>query len=92
MWQQTAAVMGAAGVTGQALTPAEAIGNNVLQIQAHRAGEKPAAAVSKGGGGSARTSSFLSHPGMKELTRLIGATEMAQTPLEMRQKMARVNQ
>ncbi|MDX8499107.1 relaxase/mobilization nuclease domain-containing protein [Mesorhizobium sp. VK4C] len=91
VWEQTAAVMRAAGVTGQALTAAQAIGNNVLQIHAHRAGEKPVATVSKGGGGPGRTSSFLSHPGMKELTRLIGATEMAQTPLEMRQKMARVN-
>ncbi|RWB37902.1 MAG: hypothetical protein EOQ44_32160 [Mesorhizobium sp.] len=92
VWQQTAAVMRSAGITGQALTAAEAIGNTVLQIHAHRGGEKPAAAVSRGGGGPGRTSSFLSHPGMKELTRLIGATEMAQTPLEMRQKMARVNQ
>ncbi|MGX5806205.1 relaxase/mobilization nuclease domain-containing protein, partial [Bradyrhizobium sp. Arg314] len=92
VWQQTAAVMRAAGVTGQALTTAEAIGNNVLQIHAHRAGEKPAAAVSKGDKGPRQTSSFLAHPAMKELTRLIGATEMAQTPLEMRQKMARVNQ
>ncbi|MGX5806174.1 relaxase/mobilization nuclease domain-containing protein [Bradyrhizobium sp. Arg314] len=92
VWQQTAAVMRAAGVTGQALTTAQAIGNNVLQIHAHRAGEKPAATVSKGDKGPRQTSSFLSHPGMKELTRLIGATEMAQTPLEMRQKMARVNQ
>ncbi|WP_198032702.1 relaxase/mobilization nuclease domain-containing protein [Mesorhizobium sp. WSM2561] len=92
VWEQTAAVMRAAGVTGQALTAAQAIGNNVLQIHAHRAGEKPVATVSKGGGGPGRTSSFLSHPGMKELTRLIGATEMPQTPLEMRQKMARVNQ
>ncbi|TIV49766.1 MAG: hypothetical protein E5V88_23345, partial [Mesorhizobium sp.] len=92
VWQQTAAVMRAAGVTGQALTAAEAIGNTVLQIHALRGGEKPAPAVSKGHGEPARTSSFLSHPGMKELTRLIGATEMAQTPLEMRQKMARVNQ
>lgn len=92
VWRQAAAVMRAAGVTGQALTAAEAIGNNVLQIHARRAGEKPAAGVSRGGGGPARTSSFLSHPDMKELTRLIGATEMAQTPLEMRQKMARVNQ
>ncbi|RVC83442.1 hypothetical protein EN745_02830 [Mesorhizobium sp. M4A.F.Ca.ET.022.05.2.1] len=92
VWQQTAAVMRAAGVTGQALTAAEAIGNTILQIHARRAGEKPAAGVSKDGGGPGRTPSFLSHPGMKELTRLIGATEMAQTPLEMRQKMARVNQ
>ncbi|KAA3445790.1 hypothetical protein C7I87_31335 [Mesorhizobium sp. SARCC-RB16n] len=85
MWQQTAAVMRAAGVTGQALAAAEAIGNHALQI--HRKGEKPAAAAA-----GPRRSSFLSHPGMKELTRLIGASEMAQTPLEMRQKMARVNQ
>ncbi|RUX44145.1 hypothetical protein EOA33_27470 [Mesorhizobium sp. M4A.F.Ca.ET.050.02.1.1] len=87
VWQRTAAVMRAAGVTGQAMTAAEAIGNTILQIHAHRAGEKPGPAAS-----NARMSSFLSHPGMKELTRLIGATEMAQTPLEMRQKMARVNQ
>ncbi|RWN60733.1 MAG: hypothetical protein EOR99_31895 [Mesorhizobium sp.] len=92
VWQQTAAVMRSAGITGKALTAAEAIGHTVLQIHAHRGGEKPAAAVSRGGEGPGRTSSFLSHPGMKELTRLIGATEMAQTPLEMRQKMARVNQ
>ncbi|TIR16185.1 MAG: hypothetical protein E5X33_29820 [Mesorhizobium sp.] len=92
VWQQTAAVMRAAGVTGQALTAAEAIGNTVLQVHAHRAGEEPATAVSKSGGAPRLTPSFLSHPGMKELTRLIGATEMAQTPLEMRQKMARVNQ
>lgn len=92
VWQRTAAVMRAAGVTGHALTAAEAIGNTVLQIHAHRAGEKPAAGVSKDGLGPGRTASFLSHPGMKELSRLIGATEMAQTPLEMRQKMARVNQ
>ncbi|RWN86381.1 MAG: hypothetical protein EOS05_35230 [Mesorhizobium sp.] len=92
VWQQTAAVMRAAGVTGQALTAAEAIGKNLLQIPARRGGEKPADSVSKDGGGPGLISSFLSHPGMKELTRLIGATEMAQTPLEMRQKMARVNQ
>ncbi|RWL78701.1 MAG: hypothetical protein EOR69_26720 [Mesorhizobium sp.] len=92
LWQQTAAVMRAAGVTGPALTAAETIGKNLLQVHAHRAGEEPAAARSRDDGGPARTSSFLSHPGMKELTRLIGATEMAQTPLEMRQKMARVNQ
>ncbi|RUX75127.1 hypothetical protein EOA25_39445, partial [Mesorhizobium sp. M2A.F.Ca.ET.040.01.1.1] len=92
VWQQTVAVMRAAGVTGQALTAAEAIGNTVLRIHARRGGEEPATAHSKDDGGPAWTSSFLSHPGMKELTRLIGATEMAQTPLEMRQKMARVNQ
>ncbi|RWM26352.1 relaxase/mobilization nuclease domain-containing protein [Mesorhizobium sp.] len=92
VWQQTAAVMRSAGVTGQALTAAGAIGHTVLQVHARRGGEKPAAGVSKDGGGPGRTPSFLSHPGMKELTRLIGATEMAQTPLEMRQKMARVNQ
>ncbi|RWQ13622.1 relaxase/mobilization nuclease domain-containing protein [Mesorhizobium sp.] len=92
VWQQTATVMRAAGVTGQALTAAEAIGHTVLQVHAHRGGEEPADARSKYGGGPRLTPSFLSHPGMKELTRLIGATEMAQTPLEMRQKMARVNQ
>ncbi|TIN73825.1 MAG: hypothetical protein E5Y30_00475 [Mesorhizobium sp.] len=87
VWQQTAAVMRSADITGQALTAAEAIG-----VHAHRGGEKPTPAISKGGGGLGRNPSYLSHPGMKELTRLIGATEMAQTPLEMRQKMARVNQ
>lgn len=92
VWQQAAAVMRSAGVTGQALTAAEAIGNTVLQIRARKGGERPTPAISKGGGGLGRNPSFLSHPGMKELTRLIGATEMAQTPLEMRQKMARVNQ
>ncbi|WP_292273579.1 relaxase/mobilization nuclease domain-containing protein, partial [Mesorhizobium sp.] len=92
LWQHTAAVMRAAGVTGPALTAAEAIGKNLLEVHAHRAGEEPAATVSKSGGAPRLTPSFLSHPGMKELTRLIGATEMAQTPLEMRQKMARVNQ
>ncbi|RWX66486.1 relaxase/mobilization nuclease domain-containing protein, partial [Mesorhizobium sp. M2A.F.Ca.ET.039.01.1.1] len=70
VWQRTAAVMRAAGVTSQALTAAEAIGKNVLRIHAHRAGEKPAAGVPKDGGGPGRTPSFLSHPGMKELTRL----------------------
>ncbi|TGU46754.1 hypothetical protein EN795_31100 [bacterium M00.F.Ca.ET.152.01.1.1] len=92
VWQQTAAVMRSADITGQALTAAEAIGHTVLQVHAHRGGEKPTPAISKGGGGLGRNPSYLSHPGMKELTRLIGATEMAQTPLEMRQKMARVNQ
>ncbi|RVC66800.1 hypothetical protein EN759_17595 [Mesorhizobium sp. M00.F.Ca.ET.038.03.1.1] len=92
IWQQTAALMRAAGVTGQALTAAEAIGKNVLRVHAHEGGERPGPAVSKDGGEPGRTSSLFSHPGMKELTRLIGVTEMAQTPLEMRQKMARVNQ
>ncbi|PAP98662.1 MAG: hypothetical protein EOR96_32515 [Mesorhizobium sp.] len=92
VWQQTATVMRAVGVTGQALTAAQAIGHTVLQVHARRGGEEPADARSKYDGGPRLTPSFLSHPGMKELTRLIGATDMAQTPLEMRQKMARVNQ
>lgn len=92
IWQQTAALMRAAGVTGQALTAAQAIGDNILKIHAGKESARPASGVSMAGGEPRPTSSFLSHPGMKELTRLIGATDMAQTPLEMRQKMARVNQ
>lgn len=81
-WQKTVTTMRTAGIVGQALTAAESIGNNFLQFR-------------RGAGRGADQSgqkSFLSHPGMRELNALIGDLDMAQTPLEMRRQMARVNQ
>ncbi|MER8929492.1 relaxase/mobilization nuclease domain-containing protein [Mesorhizobium sp. M0859] len=89
-WQKTVTTMRTAGVVGQALTAAESIGNNFLRFRRDRTGE-PGPAAGRGADQSGQKS-FLSHPGMRELNALIGDLNMAQTPLEMRRQMARVNQ
>ncbi|MER8579479.1 relaxase/mobilization nuclease domain-containing protein [Mesorhizobium sp. M1423] len=91
-WQKTVTTMRTAGVVGQALAAAESIGNNFLRFRRDRTGEgQPGPAVGRGADQSGQKS-FLSHPGMRELNALIGDLNMAQTPLEMRRQMARVNQ
>ncbi|MER9425544.1 relaxase/mobilization nuclease domain-containing protein [Mesorhizobium sp. M0317] len=91
-WQKTVMTMRTAGVAGQALTAAESIGNNFLRFRGDRTGEgQPGPAAGRGADQSGQKS-FLSHPGMRELNTLIGDLDMAQTPLEMRRQMARVNQ
>ncbi|MER8473624.1 relaxase/mobilization nuclease domain-containing protein [Mesorhizobium sp. M1328] len=90
-WQKTVTTMRTAGIVGQALTAAESIGNNLLQFRRRRTGEGPSGAADRGADQSGQKS-FLSHPGMRELNALIGDLNMAQTPLEMRRQMARVNQ
>ncbi|MEI9402654.1 relaxase/mobilization nuclease domain-containing protein [Mesorhizobium argentiipisi] len=91
-WQKTVTTMRTAGVVGQALTAAESIGNNFLRFRRDRTGEgQPGPAAGRGADQSGQKS-FLSHPGMRELNALIGDLNMAQTPLEMRRQMARVNQ
>ncbi|MGO4642458.1 relaxase/mobilization nuclease domain-containing protein [Mesorhizobium sp. 2RAF45] len=91
-WQKTVSTMRTAGVVGQALTAAESIGNNFLQFRRDRAGEGQAGPAAGRGADQLGQKSFLSHPGMRELNALIGDLDMAQTPLEMRRQMARVNQ
>lgn len=90
-WQTTAATMRDVGVTGLALTAAEAIGKNLLRYRDGQAGKEASDAVTRRAAGERGQKSFLTHPGMKELIALIGDLDMAQTPLEMRQKMDRVN-
>lgn len=91
-WQKTVTTMRTAGIVGQALTAAESIGNNLLRFRGERAGDgRPSPAADRGADQSGQKS-FLSHPGMRELNALIGDLNMAQTPLEMRRQMARVNQ
>lgn len=91
-WQKTVTTMRTVGVVGQAVTAAESIGNNFLQFRHDRTGEgQPGPAAGRGADQSGQKS-FLSHPGMRELNALIGDLNMAQTPLEMRRQMARVNQ
>ncbi|MER9256654.1 MULTISPECIES: relaxase/mobilization nuclease domain-containing protein [unclassified Mesorhizobium] len=92
-WQKTVTTMRTAGIVGQALTAAESIGNNFLRFRRDRTGEgqQPGPAAGRGADQSGQKS-FLSHPGMRELNALIGDLDMAQTPLEMRRQMARVNQ
>ncbi|MER9274529.1 relaxase/mobilization nuclease domain-containing protein [Mesorhizobium sp. M0643] len=89
-WQKTVTTMRTAGVVGQALTAAESIGNNFLRFRRDRTGQ-PGPGAGRGADQSGQKS-FLSHPGMRELNALIGDLDMAQTPLEMRRQMARVNQ
>ena len=91
-WQKTVTTMRTAGVVGQALTAAESIGNNFLQFRRDRAGEGQAGPAAGRGADQLGQKSFLSHPGMRELNALTGDLNMAQTPLEMRRQMARVNQ
>jgi hypothetical protein len=92
-WQKTVTTMREVGVIGQALTAAESIGNNLLQFSRGRAGQEHSdAAVDRQSGGEQGQKTFLSHPSMRELNALIGDLDMAQTPLEMRRQMARVNQ
>lgn len=91
-WQKTVTTMRTAGVVGQALTAAESIGNNFLQFRRDRTGEGQASPSAGRGADQSGQKSFLSHPGMRELNALIGDLDMAQTPLEMRRQMARVNQ
>ncbi|TGP87948.1 MULTISPECIES: relaxase/mobilization nuclease domain-containing protein [unclassified Mesorhizobium] len=91
-WQKTVTTMRTAGIVGQALTAAESIGNNFLQFRRDRAGEGQARPAAGRGADQPGQKSFLSHPGMRELNALIGDLDMAQTPLEMRRQMARVNQ
>ncbi|CAM5333096.1 hypothetical protein ATER59S_00316 [Aquamicrobium terrae] len=90
-WQTTATTMRNVGVTGLALTAAEAIGKNLLRYRDGQAGKGASDAVTLRAAGERGQKSFLTHPGMKELIALIGDLDMAQTPLEMRQKMDRVN-
>jgi len=90
-WQKTVTTMRTAGIVGQALTAAESIGNNFLQFRGDRTGEGQPGPAGRGAEQSGQKS-FLSHPGMRELNALIGDLNMAQTPLEMRRQMARVNQ
>ncbi|MER9248805.1 relaxase/mobilization nuclease domain-containing protein [Mesorhizobium sp. M0590] len=91
VWQKTVTTMRTAGIVGQALTAAESIGNNFLRFRGDRTGEGQPAPANRGADQSGQKS-FLSHPGMRELNALIGDLNMAQTPLEMRRQMARVNQ
>ncbi|MER9859072.1 MULTISPECIES: relaxase/mobilization nuclease domain-containing protein [unclassified Mesorhizobium] len=91
-WQKTVTTMRAVGVVGQALTAAESIGNNFLQFRRGRTGDGQPHPGSGRGADQSGQKSFLSHPGMRELNALIGDLNMAQTPLEMRRQMARVNQ
>ncbi|WP_181177845.1 relaxase/mobilization nuclease domain-containing protein [Mesorhizobium sp. B2-3-15] len=91
-WQKTVATMRTAGVVGQALTAAESIGNNFLRFRRDRTGEGPPSPSAGRGTDQSGQKSFLSHPGMRELNALIGDLNMAQTPLEMRRQMTRVNQ
>jgi hypothetical protein len=91
-WQTTAATMRNVGVTGLAFTAAEAIGKNLLRYRDGQAGRGPSDTVAdRREASKPGQESFLSHPGMRELNVLIGDLDMAQTPLEMRQKMDRVN-
>ncbi|WP_210421441.1 MULTISPECIES: relaxase/mobilization nuclease domain-containing protein, partial [unclassified Mesorhizobium] len=91
-WQKTVTTMRTAGVVGQALTAAESIGNNFLRFRRDRTGEGESGPAADRGADQSGQKSFLSHPGMRELNALIGDLNMAQTPLEMRRQMARVNQ
>ena len=90
-WQTTAATMRDAGVTGLALTAAESIGKNLLRYRDGQEGKRASDAATDRGAGEPGQKSFLTHPAMKELIALIGDLDMAQTPLDMRQKMDRVN-
>ncbi|MER9657197.1 relaxase/mobilization nuclease domain-containing protein [Mesorhizobium sp. M0152] len=91
-WQKTVTTMRSAGIVGQALSAAESIGNNLLRFRRDRTGEGRPGPVADRGADQSGQKSFLSHPGMRELNGLIGDLDMAQTPLEMRRQMARVNQ
>lgn len=91
-WQKTVTTMRAAGVVGQALTAAESIGNNFLQFRRDRTGQGQPGPFTSREADQSGQKSFLSHPGMRELNALIGDLNMAQTPLEMRRQMARINQ
>jgi hypothetical protein len=91
-WQTTAATMRTVGVTGLALTAADAIGRNLLRYRDGQGGRGTSDTVTDHREtGEQGQKSFLTHPAMKELIALIGDLDMAQTPLEMRQKMDRVN-
>lgn len=90
-WQTTATTMRNVGVIGQALTAAETMGKNLLQFRGGRTGQGVSHATTDRVAGEQGQKSFLSQPGMRELNALIGDLEMAQTPLEMRRKMDRVN-
>ena len=90
-WQTTAATMRDVGVTGLALTAAESIGKNLLRYRDGQEGKRASDAATDRGAGEPGQKSFLTHPAMKELIALIGDLDMVQTPLEMRQKMDRVN-
>lgn len=91
-WQKTVTTMRTAGIVGQALTAAESIGNNFLPFRRDRTREGQPGPPADRGTDESGQKSFLSHPGMRELNALIGDLDMAQTPLEMRRQMARVNQ
>ena len=90
-WQTTATTMRTVGVTGLALTAAESIGRNLLRYRDGQAGKGVSHATTDRVVDEPGQKSFLTHPAMKELIALIGDLDVAQTPLEMRQKMDRVN-
>lgn len=90
-WQTTATTMRNVGVTGLALTAAESIGKNLLRYRDGQARKGASHGATDRGVGEPGQKSFLTDPAMKELIALIGDLDMVQTPLEMRQKMDRVN-
>jgi hypothetical protein len=92
-WQRTVTTMRDVGVMGQALMTADSIGSNLLRFSRDRVGQgRSDSAIDRQSGGEQRRKTFLSHPGMRDLNALIGDLDMAQTPLEMRRQMARVDQ
>jgi hypothetical protein len=90
-WQTTATTMRKVGVTGLVLTAAESIGKSLLRYRDGQPGKGVSDAATDHRETSEPGQKSFTHPAMKELIALIGDLDMAQTPLEMRQKMDRVN-
>jgi hypothetical protein len=103
-WQKTVTTMRTVGISGPAIVAAEGVASRILDFQ-RRAGRSDLSSRHDDGQANASASptpdrvaaeqgqkTFLSHPGMRDLNVLIGDLDMAQTPLEMRRQMARVNQ
>lgn len=91
LWQQTAHTMKAAGVSEIHAQAANNIGDNILHFSKDGGSNRTATDGNIRDPQANHLRAFTTNDRMKHVNALIGAMEMAETPLEMRQKMASVN-
>ena len=87
-WQRTATMMRAAGISGPVLAAADTLATSMNE---RGQGADSRVVPIDHGAAEKQRDSLQPRPGMRELQAMIGEAEMAQTPLEMRRQMARVN-
>lgn len=88
MWTHTAVTMQAAGIAQPSVNAAHEVASNILAFGSDRGARRGTGGGPRGSGSDKN----FDYPGMKDLLKLIGAGDMARTPLEMRKSMERVNE